>query len=513
VRPFVSAAAGQPVMNPGFQMQPTYSVPVQQNMSPEARKIIDTISELLQDRSVLKRAVVQCFKRVDKGDESIDLNGLMQFRNVLVRVLQVPNEAFGDLQNAVECFDFDDSGLLDVNEVYKLVKFHLRDYRKQLGGDTSIVHVPCKSIQQAGFVVHKELGRGSQGVAKLAVDASGREFCIKCLPKSSMSASGISEMQDEFMALKNLACEEVAQVFELFMDQQFYYMVGEPYYGGDLMTLTERAVAQRVPMTESWWRDIFLQCCEGLDFMHDQAMMHCDIKEPNIMVKTNNFFKPEIVYIDFGVCRAMVVAPNGMPGGTPGYMPPETIDRRRWVPKGDVFCLGVTMIQVFLGKMPPTGPRTTSTPGGIFVEGCQTVQDMFDATKTCQPPFHLLPNMPGLHELLTAMLQKDVAVRPTASNVLGFQWFAVVESPPSKLRARIDRATTGISKSFLERASLSGEEVSPAVRALRRLQRKLGVNFVSSADADESSEEEAESQTESGFRRVGWSSLSTAFAA
>lgn len=31
---------------------------------------------------------------------------------------------------------------------------------------------------------------------------------------------------------------------------RFYYMVGEPYHGGDFMTLTQRAKDQRVQMTE-----------------------------------------------------------------------------------------------------------------------------------------------------------------------------------------------------------------------------------------------------------------------
>ena len=32
---------------------------------------------------------------------------------------------------------------------------------------------------------------------------------------------------------------------------RFYYMVGEPYHGGDFMTLTQRAKEQQVPMTEA----------------------------------------------------------------------------------------------------------------------------------------------------------------------------------------------------------------------------------------------------------------------
>lgn len=83
-------------------------------------------------------------------------------------------------------------------------------------------------------------------------------------------------MQEEFQTLKLLEHENIAQVIELFYDSQFYYMVGEPYHGGDFMTLTQRAKEQQVPMTENWWRGIFRQCAE----------------EPNIMIKGNDFRKP-----------------------------------------------------------------------------------------------------------------------------------------------------------------------------------------------------------------------------
>ncbi|CAJ1336628.1 unnamed protein product [Effrenium voratum] len=463
----------------GPQVQPargnTVTAPV--GKSAKDQKAINTITDLLKnDRTALKRNVVQCFKRVEEDDDCVDCDGLTQICEALANDLDLPLKAFGDLKNNFLCFDFDGSGMLEVNEVYKVVKHQLRQYRKLLGGETLVVNMPFRTLQQAGYTVYKELGRGSQGVAKLAKDPAGREFCVKCLKKDTMCASGIEELQEEFQTLQLLAHDNIAQVFEIFQDGQFYYMVGEPYHGGDFMTLTPRAKEQGVSMTEDWWRGIFRQCAEAVEFMHEQSMMHCDLKEPNIMIKTRDFRNPEVVIIDFGICRAMVTASNGMPGGTPGYMPPETIQQRKWFPRGDVFCLGVTFIQVLLDKSPPTGPRTTATPGGIFVEGCQTIQDIFNATLTRKPPLEMMPPpLADLTDLLAAMLDKDVRKRPTASQVLGLQWFEGALSPNSrKMRSRNDWATVGITKSFLARPSVADEGANPAMKALRELQRSLG---------------------------------------
>lgn len=431
--------------------------------------------ELLKDRDVLKRAVVQCFKRVDAaGTESLNINGLQQFRRLLSQVIHVPEEAFGDVLNTYICFDFDGNGSLEVNEAYKLIKFHLREYRKKLGLADTPVDMPFKSLAEAGYTVTKELGRGSQGVAKLATSRDGQDVCVKCLDKAQMSNSGIEELQEEFLILQQLSCERIARVFALFQDAQFYYMVGEPYFGGDFMTIKERAQEQGVALTEQWWRCVFRQCCEALQFMHEQAMMHCDIKEPNMMLKHDDFGNPEVVLIDFGVSKALVADP-GWPGGTPGYMPPETLETHRWYPRGDIFSMGVVMMQVIIDKIPPTGARTISTPGGIFVEGCMTIQDILEATRTRQPPFQLMPpTMPGLTRLLQKMLAKQMQCRPTATQVLKDPWFEEGMAP-QPVRPRNAWATVGITKSFLARPSVAGEEQSAAVMALRELHQTLRV--------------------------------------
>eukprot|EP00971_Amphidinium_carterae_P270237 5361690-Amphidinium_carterae.1 len=51
------------------------------------------------------------------------------------------------------------------------------------------------------------------------------------------------------------------------------------YSGGDFQLLTDRVREAGVTMDEKWWRKLFKQCFRALEFMHQQAMMHCDIKE------------------------------------------------------------------------------------------------------------------------------------------------------------------------------------------------------------------------------------------
>merc|ERR1719265_3082283 len=113
--------------------------------------------------------------------------------------------------------------------------------------------------------------------------------------------SCLSDMQDEFETMQLLSCKNIARTFEIFQDANFVYMVNEVYWGGDLVKIEENAIHAGVPITEDWWRSIFRQCFKALQFMHQQAMMHCDIKEPNMMIRNESYQTPQVVLIDFGV--------------------------------------------------------------------------------------------------------------------------------------------------------------------------------------------------------------------
>merc|ERR1719261_290541 len=68
------------------------------------------------------------------------------------------------------------------------------------------------------------------------------------------------------------------------------------------------------------------------------------------MLRDDDISAPEIVLIDFGLTRAMAADEPGLITGTLGYIPPETWERGHWFPGGDVFSIGVCMLQVLIDK-------------------------------------------------------------------------------------------------------------------------------------------------------------------
>jgi len=156
------------------------------------------------------------------------------------------------------------------------------------------------------------------------------------------------------------------------------------------------------------------------------------------MIKTDNFIAPKAVLIDFGVAKAMAAPDTTGCCGTPGYIPPETWIQRQWFPGGDVFSMGVVMLQVLIDKVPASsGMRTRQTPGGIFLEGTCTYQEVAEVTRTREPPVQLISQtLPGLTEVVLATLRKDLMSRLRAPQVLAHPWFS---SPAMEAAAETGR--------------------------------------------------------------------------
>jgi serine/threonine protein kinase len=220
-------------------------------------------------------------------------------------------------------------------------------------------------------------------------------------------------MMEEYELLQSIkAHPRVGKAFALFQDVDFFHIEMEFYAGGDFTKTRQCAIRDGVSLTETWWAKLMKQCLEGLHHIHSNAIIHCDIKEPNLMLKTTNYHDPSVVLIDFGVAQTEGSKRNQI-YGTPGYVPPEVWRTKTWDVRGDVFSLGVVMLQMMTDRV----PSVENPYRAIFIENTSSPRDIGAATCNRNPPIHLMPTG-NLKGMVTSMLCKDVYLRPSAQAIL-----------------------------------------------------------------------------------------------
>jgi len=401
----------------------------------ESQGTLDTIMRLSEQKGQLRTVVAECFNRASLCGRGLDVPALSEFARLASQVLHIPEEALigSDAQITHLRFDFDGSGELMEREVHNAVTLHLAEYRKKLGqriSGVAIAHVP--SLDVAGYREISEIGRGNQSTVHLAKDIRGRSWCIKFFDKTRVSDVALDSLRDEYEIMCSLGAHpRITEALDIFQDNNFYYVVQEYNAGGDFTKLRQRTTEASVVTSEGWWRDLFQQCFVGLRHLHDHAVIHCDIKESNLMLCTPNYHQPKIALADFGIAQVVAADRGRVVYGTPGYIAPEVWSTRKWFPRSDIFSMGVVVVQMMMNI---TSDTCSGTPPGIFTEDTSTYRDVAMATKTRQPPFHLMsPEFPGLVALARKLLDKSLRKRPMVSQLLGDPWFTCVpsENPPA----------------------------------------------------------------------------------
>ena len=103
---------------------------------------------------------------------------------------------------------------------------------------------------------------------------------------------------------------------------------------------------------------IALGVCEALAYIHSQGVVHRDLKPENIMVGEEDAIK----LIDFGIAasegmRRLTFSKLSNALGTPDYISPEQIKRKRCDGRSDLYALGVILHEMLTAHTPFDGPN------------------------------------------------------------------------------------------------------------------------------------------------------------
>lgn len=144
--------------------------------------------------------------------------------------------------------------------------------------------------------------------------------------------------------------------------------------------------------------DLFLQVAEALDAMHQQGLLHTDIKPNNILVTPDS----KVKIIDFGQsCLIGFRKPRIQ--GTPDYIAPEQVERRHLGLQTDVFNLGATLYWALTGETYPT----------LITKKGKQADPVASRRKPVPSPQELNPEVPSaLSKLVMQCCLYEMGARP-----------------------------------------------------------------------------------------------------
>src|SRR6516165_3127463 len=205
-----------------------------------------------------------------------------------------------------------------------------------------------------------ELGRGAMGVTYKAFDVDLR--CPVTLKVISERYLGDESARLRFLrearAAASVRHTNVASVFHLGRTGDNYFYAMEFVQGETLEHLIKRSGRLEVKLA----LEIATQVAAGLAAVHEQNLVHRDIKPTNIMVRLKEEGSVTAKIIDLGLAKTLVESASeagiSMPGafaGTPEFASPEQFAGVGVDIRSDLYSLGVTLWEMLIGRTPFRG--------------------------------------------------------------------------------------------------------------------------------------------------------------
>ncbi|KAJ2847416.1 ATP binding, partial [Coemansia erecta] len=224
----------------------------------------------------------------------------------------------------------------------------------------------------------------------------------------------VDALKHELDLLKGLDHKNVVKYLGTDVDDTNLYIFLEYVSGGSVSS----ALASFGMFPESLVRTYTAQILEGLVYLHEQGIIHRDIKGGNVLIDQDGSVKIS----DFGISKRVDEAVAAGKAdrraslqGSVFWMAPEVVKDTHYTFKGDVWSLGCLVIEMMTGTHP--------------FPDLDQLQALYSIGQRGRPktPDGISPDGNAFLELT---LQVDVDMRPTASDLMAHAFVCDI-APPS----------------------------------------------------------------------------------
>ena len=199
------------------------------------------------------------------------------------------------------------------------------------------------------FQIMRVAGEGGMGVVYEALDEKlGHRIALKC-PRFEFRR----RLSPEALSSLRVTHPNVCRVFEIHTAEtntgDVDFLTMEFLEGETLASYLPGAPARWLETAEGM--QLARQLCAGLQAIHAQGVVHCDLKSGNVMLSTDTAGLPRAVIMDFGIAQSRDIF-SSQTRGTPAYIAPELWKGQQASRQSDIYALGVLLYEMALGYQP-----------------------------------------------------------------------------------------------------------------------------------------------------------------
>jgi serine/threonine protein kinase len=198
-----------------------------------------------------------------------------------------------------------------------------------------------------------EVGRGGMGTVYRAVradDAFQKQVALKVVRGGRGSTDLVNRFRGERQILARLDHPNIARLLDGgATDEGAPYLVMEYVLGHSLDAYCEER-ALSTPARIALFRTV----CGAVHYLHQNLVVHRDLKPGNILVTEGG--TPKL--LDFGIAKVLAEDPTeaptqtAFPALTPDYASPEQVRAEPLTTVSDVYSLGIVLYEVLTGRRP-----------------------------------------------------------------------------------------------------------------------------------------------------------------
>jgi serine/threonine-protein kinase len=260
------------------------------------------------------------------------------------------------------------------------------------------------------------LNEGGTAAVYRGIDLrSGYEVAVKALYASRAKNDFIMRrFREEANHYLYLSHPNITRLVDFIEDNGRFYLVMEFVDGVPLDSYLNTITG---PMSEEMLIPMFCKILDTIAYLHQNGVIHLDIKPNNIMVLSDKNIK----ILDMGI-SAIINDKNSNPKkcGTPAFMSPEQINQGELGFYTDIFALGVTLFNMITCKLPFSGSSHTEIFEKICKEPTPRVEDFIETANS------------RFQKIIERALQKDGKNRYQTCEEFQMEIMEILEEPKKK---------------------------------------------------------------------------------